>query len=187
MAINNPVAFVSESQSLINDVCSLLLGIPPEDFFSRYASESHQKTRYFKLNKGIFGHCLAYIGIVEDHAKGTLHYHLLFYGGLLPYVLQQFVELEEVCDAISATLNQMYQSSLPETTLVDWTMQQIVQNRNNYQLSSADLNVTNPDPILECSTPLDIISNSMVNFEDLKIKTCIQGANQQMHKHLLTC
>ena len=78
--MDNPVAFVAESKAMINDICSLLLGASPEDFFSSYDSQSSRKTRYFKLNKGIFGSCQAYIGVVEDHARGTLHYHILFFG-----------------------------------------------------------------------------------------------------------
>ena len=82
LAIKNPIAFVQESKSLINLVCSLLIGAPPEHFFARSAGKSSRKTKYFQETKGVIGHALGYIGVVEDHAKGTLHYHLLIIGGL---------------------------------------------------------------------------------------------------------
>ena len=69
MAIDDPVTFVEETKQMLNDVCSILLGIPPEDFYAALDSESRRKTRYFKCNKGIFGHCLAYVGVTEDHKK----------------------------------------------------------------------------------------------------------------------
>ena len=69
MAMDDPITFVEETKQMLNDVCSILLGIPPEDFYSALESESRRKTRYFKCNKGIFGNCLAYVGVTEDHKK----------------------------------------------------------------------------------------------------------------------
>jgi hypothetical protein len=87
MVRDNPVAFVSESKAMIYDVMALLLGIAPEDIYAESEGDSRRITRYFKLNKGVNGYCQAILGVVEDHAKGTLHYHLLFFGGLSPYLL----------------------------------------------------------------------------------------------------
>ena len=100
LAIKNPIAFVQESKSLINLVCSLLIGAPPEHFFARSAGKSSHKTKYFQETKGVIGHALGYIGVVEDHAKGTLHYHLLIMGGLTPRLLQRFITTREVCQQI---------------------------------------------------------------------------------------
>ena len=69
MAMDDPITFVEETKQMLNDVCSLLLGIPPEEFYSALDSTSRRKTKYFKCNKGIFGHCLAYVGVTEDHKK----------------------------------------------------------------------------------------------------------------------
>ena len=76
LAMENPVAYVQESKSMIQHVLNLLLGYAPEHFWSLYDGESVRKTRYFKARgKGVFGHTLAYFGMIEDHQKGTLHYH----------------------------------------------------------------------------------------------------------------
>ena len=69
MAMEDPITFAEETKQMLNDVCSILLGIPPEDFFAQVDSESRQKTRYFKCNKGVFGHNLAFIGMTDDHQK----------------------------------------------------------------------------------------------------------------------
>jgi len=69
MAMNDPITFVEETKQMLNDACSILLGIPPEDFYAAFDGESRRKTRYFKDNKGVFGHNLAFIGVTEDHKK----------------------------------------------------------------------------------------------------------------------
>ena len=69
LAMDDPITFVEETKQMLNDVCSLLLGIPPEGFFAQADSTSRRKTKYFKLNKGVFGSMLAYIGVTEDHHK----------------------------------------------------------------------------------------------------------------------
>jgi hypothetical protein len=69
-AMENPVAYVLETKALIHDVCSILLGMPPESFFARNDGESSRKTRYYAYyNKGVIGCCLHYNIIMEDHAK----------------------------------------------------------------------------------------------------------------------
>ena len=72
LAMDDPVTFVEEMKQMLNDVCALLLGIPPEQFFAQTDSHSRRKTRYFKCNKGVLGCALAYIGVTEDHHKVRL-------------------------------------------------------------------------------------------------------------------
>ena len=112
LEIKNHVAFVQESKSLINLVCSLLIGAPPEHFFARSASKSSHKTKFFQETRGVIGHALGYIGVVEDHARGTLHYHLLIMGGLTPHLLQWFITTKEVCQQIEKVLDSIYLSEV---------------------------------------------------------------------------
>ena len=72
LAMDDPVTFVEETKQMLNDVCALLLGIPPEQFFAQTDSHSRRKTKYFKCNKGVLGCALAYIGVTEDHHKVRL-------------------------------------------------------------------------------------------------------------------
>jgi hypothetical protein len=69
MAMDDPITFVEETKQMLYDVCSLLLGIPPEDYYAAMDGESRRKTKYFKCNKGVLGHCQAYVGVTEDHKK----------------------------------------------------------------------------------------------------------------------
>ena len=112
-AISDPVTCVQESKCFIFDICSILLGLTPREFFGATEGFSLRRTWCSKHSKGIFGHNLGFIGVVEDHQKGTLHYHLLLYGGLSPYVLQRFVHIKRITDEIARTIDTMYRSKLP--------------------------------------------------------------------------
>ena len=87
-SLDDAVAHVDETKKLIACVCEVLLGIPAEHFFARNVGKTERSTKCFLAHKGIFGHAIAHLFVVEDHAKGTLHVHLLFYGGVSPHVME---------------------------------------------------------------------------------------------------
>ena len=115
MAIENPVAFVQEYKVLLNDIFTILFGATIEDpgFYSRFDSSSKHRSYYFKIRKGIFGHCFCVSGVTEAHEKGTLHWHFTIHAGISPYVLQTFAHLPDICNEISLVIDSMYMSSLP--------------------------------------------------------------------------
>ena len=71
--MDDPVTFIKEMKQMLNDICALLLRIPPEQFFAQTDSCSRHKTQYFKCNKHVLGSTLAYIRITEDHHKVRFH------------------------------------------------------------------------------------------------------------------
>ena len=109
----NPFACVDENKRLLADVCNILFGIPLEQFFGR-DNTSRRKTWCFTCNKGILGHAQAIIGVMEDHARGTLHFHLIFIGGLSPHVLKEYAMIPELCAAIASVLDSQYKSHFPQ-------------------------------------------------------------------------
>ena len=113
LAMDDPVAFVTEVKEMFCDVCRILLGVSVEGFFSKYDIPTERKTRYYKATKGAFGHLVALDAVTEGHARGTLHFHLLIYGGLSPYLLQRFAAMDDICKSISVAMDQMYTSKLP--------------------------------------------------------------------------
>ena len=110
---------LQKAKKIITDFCSILLGLTPEIFFGSDEAQSWRRTRYFVTYKGILGHPLEYLAVVEDHAKGTIHYHLIFFGSLPPYLLQRFALLQTVCLAIGQTLDTMYRAKLPAFTHIE--------------------------------------------------------------------
>jgi hypothetical protein len=100
-------------KEMLVSVCKILLGVQLEHMFTRIAGKTTRKTRFFKMSKGIFGYPMCMVGVIEDHARGTVHFHLLFYGGLTPYLLQRFASMSTVYEKISEVLDTMYCCSLP--------------------------------------------------------------------------
>ena len=66
--IDNPVVFVTKNNTMINDTFTIMVRFSTEDFFFMLDNQSSRKS------------CQAYIGVVEDYARGTLHYHILLFG-----------------------------------------------------------------------------------------------------------
>lgn len=187
-AINNPVAYVIESKSMINDFCSVLLGVPPENFFASADSYSRRKTGYYRANKGVLGHTLAYIGVVEDHAKGTLHYHLLFFGGLSPYLLQRFAQLPNICNAISSTLDSMYKSALPAEIHLATLVRNLVNKHPGWGLSVKDLPPVVSEPLLNrINAPEELICENVTTYQQVEHITDKEASRNQLHNHMQTC
>ena len=187
-AMDNPVSYVTESKAMINDFCSLLLGIPPEGFFAMTDSQSRRRTRYYKTRKGILGHALAYIGVVEDHAKGTLHYHLLFFGGLSPYLLQRFAGMKNICGAISEVLDTMYKSTLPSRVHLGVLVRKLAHDRREWGLAPKALAPLSSEPLLSrMKAPQEVIQDGEAIWDNVVCHTCNQGGRQQLHTHMETC
>ena len=82
--------------------------LQPEGYFGKYENTSIRLTRFWKQQKGIFGHVLSYAGVVEDHVKGTLHFHLILFGSITSYVLQELSKVNEICTKIAEALDTIY-------------------------------------------------------------------------------
>ena len=202
MVKNNPVAFVSESKAMIYDVLALLLGISPEDVFGETEGDSRRTTRYFKVNKGVNGHCQAILGVVEDHAKGTLHYHLLFFGGLSPYLLQRFCRMETVCKQIASVLDHMYRSHIPAEEHFPYLLMDAVHKSADPALQVRNLGTPCIPPLLlderwkfssgshrtgggaNCPTCTGVCQ--FTNVAMIK-QTDHQAGQQNCHHHMFTC
>jgi hypothetical protein len=117
-AMANPVAYVDESKQLLADICAILFGLPLEHLFARGGSASRRKTWCYTCNKGVLGYTQALVGVMEEHARATLHYHIVFFGGLTPFVLQEFAAVPDICAAIVRVIDSQYQSTLPPRTLL---------------------------------------------------------------------
>ena len=70
---------------------------------------------------------MSLIGVIEDHAKGMVHFHLIFFGGLTPYLLQRFSSMGAMCKKISEVLDTMYCSSLSGNVQLGHVFQCIIE------------------------------------------------------------
>jgi hypothetical protein len=189
-AMDNPVAYVNESKSLINDILSILLGLPPENCFGGMESKTVRKVRYFKSRgKGVFGFTLAFNGTVEDHVKGTLHYHLILYGSIPPYLLQRFANIRLICQSISKALDSMFRAKLPTNVHVRHMIHRILRANNNLGLKSTDLDLLTVNAILDKEEPLQRVQIGENKSSHAKIheETANHGAKNHYHCHCATC
>ena len=178
MAADNPVACVLEFKLLLHDVLTILFGCTPSNFSGR--SNPTKKTKFFKIkHKGIFGITLAFFGTIEDHKKGTLHVHLIIWGGLSPELLQKFAGIEAICAEISTTLDTMFTAHFPDDIVLLNSIHQVFKEKN-------------------CTLPRETLTppiwNNIKLWKDptfgtqhLKQSVIIQTKNQQWHQHTFTC
>ena len=101
----NPVAAASEFIHFIHTIMVHLLGIKPEELY--------RKTEYCQQRaRGLFGLCLAIAMVIEAHAKGTLHAHLVMYGSLSPKLLQAAANHETLSKHLAEALDSMYKAEV---------------------------------------------------------------------------
>ena len=185
----NPVVYVDECKRMISDVCRILLGLPLEHFFERNVGESRRRTWCYTCNKGVLGHCLAIIGVMEDHAKGTLHFHLVFYGGLPPFVLQQYGCLEEIREAICRVLDTQFQSSLPAEVL----LRQLIKNAMKFKIparSNIDPMGVDVSPLLKRTEAASVVVKAKAEnktVQETMSEAVRESARSRFHFHGHTC
>jgi len=189
LSMEDPVTFVSETKEMLVSVCELLLGVQLEHMFTKISGETSQKTRYFKSSKGIFGCPMALIGVIEDHARGTVHFHLLFFGGLTPYLLQRFSSLGPVCEKISEVLDTMYCCSLPGDVQLGHVFRRVVEKERKIGRFLVRVPQFRHAAILERSSYASIVDveRNAISFDTVLRSVATQGSYQQNHFHLNSC
>jgi hypothetical protein len=120
--------------------------------------------------------------------QGTLHFHLVFYGGLSPYLLQRFADLKNLCDAITEALDKMYTARVKLKTHAAILTHKILQESNVYGLNPSTLGPAVPkEPLLSRPRPLDIIVDGKLPLAVLDAAVDEQAARQENHSHMKTC
>ena len=105
-ATSNSVATSVEYMDLIHNLWSILLRVKPE-------KEKKRTTYFLQTEPGVFGHLSAVLAVNETQARGSLHMHLIGFGGLCPNLLQKAGDFPEVCKAVSEALDSMYCAEIP--------------------------------------------------------------------------
>jgi hypothetical protein len=198
LASDNPIAFVHENKTLLNDILSILLGLPIDgkEYYSKTEGSYRRKTRYFKNRKGLFGYALSLTGMTEDHTKGHLHWHLTCTAGISPKLLQRFANLRTVCQSISKVLDGMYISKLK----ADVCTGTIVRNYAWRKRKLGEIGISiqeslNPvEPLFLRPNPLRLVEdmkgqldNGRTLLESVTDAVQVQGGDEQFHRHQHAC
>jgi hypothetical protein len=189
LAIEDPVTFVSETKEMLVSVCEILLGVQLEHMFTKILGETTRKTRFFKSSKGIFGYPMCLIGVIEDHAKGTVHFHLLLYGGLTPYLLQRFSSMSAVCKKISEVLDTMYCCSLPGDVQLGQVFRRIIEQERKVGRLTVRIPQFRQSALLERASYSSVVDaeENVISFNTVSRSVANQCSYLQNHIHMFSC
>lgn len=125
---DNPVAYIDEYRQGLIDIMTVLLGKPPSlPANDGFRGSTVRSTVYYadgqkgkdvldnRRSKGIFGTNLSTYAVIEDHSKGTLHVHLILYGGIPARILQGAVCIPNLCQKVQECLESMITCEIPST------------------------------------------------------------------------
>ena len=101
----NPVATARIFERQVRAFLEVLLGLP--------SSKQTKKDRAVcKRKKGLLGTCVAHCTCYECQGRGSLHFHGLFWGGILPWLLDMVVGNSELVQVVAAVLDQQICAAL---------------------------------------------------------------------------
>jgi len=148
----------------------------------------HQDGQYFINQKGILGHCQAFVVISEDHNKITLHYHMFMAGGLNGCVLQCFHAISELSTMITSVLDKMQSARLWNEYLIAHALCKILWESNTYEfdlhkeLSIPLYHLLERDNLTTILDPIGAVSYN--TFSDAVFN---QIRSQQIHDNMRMC
>ena len=136
----------------------------------------------------MIGHALGYIGVVEDHAKGTLHYHLLIMGGLTPHLLQWFITTREVCQQIKKVLgvDSIYLSEVPFPYHIAQAVRRVLRDKVMMDITDQEL-LKGDETLLNCTNMMALCDDQQIDTGLLHKAIANQVSQQQTHSHMETC
>lgn len=103
----NPVAASLVYAKLIDALCKNLLGLQPQHATKKTELPSNRR-------RALFGKCCGYFGTHEAQGRGTMHLHLIYFGGLMPRLLQRVAECPALARRAGELIDSAVSSSLPE-------------------------------------------------------------------------
>lgn len=108
-AAENPVALAIEYNRYINAILSTLYGI----------QQSKNTRTTYTGNRGVFGPAQDVNGGHETQTKGILHGHVLFNGGLPPWVIQAVCHNQTLQLAVARVIDSHYKGFVAPEVLID--------------------------------------------------------------------
>jgi len=116
----NPVGAALVYKKFVEDVLTILIG---------GKSQSSRRTTFASWDidsTGITGTNIAYFGKTETTARGSLHFHVVLWGGISPDFLELMSDIPELCKRIGSILESMFSASVDkEEHVSDLAMHQV--------------------------------------------------------------
>jgi hypothetical protein len=107
---SGPVAAAEMFRQTVNNVFSIIMGLQPDN------SSKKKNIPLTGKPSGAFGVPVAAFGCTEEQARGSLHMHIVFWGGLPPTLLQTAGGIHLLADAIAEALDSIVNAELQPIT-----------------------------------------------------------------------
>ena len=171
---NNPVGAALVYKRFVEDVLTILVG--GDKFHSRRTSF----VSWDNDSAGITGTNVAYFGKTETTGRGSLHFHVVLWGGISPDLLEVISDMPQLCKRVALILESMYSATLSKSQHVS----NLAKNETDKLCSNEDDTKptyrTLPPRAMQISPdPLD-----MSRFED---HVCTTVCKFGIHQHTYTC
>mgnify|MGYP000219934370 FL=1 len=145
-------------------------------------ADTHRKTRYFEdRGKGIFGHMLAWYMAIKDHCKGMLHGHLVGWGGIPGWILQNGAGVQSICNAVAEVLNSQFCATVSRDILVEHAIRKVA---NGYHIANTWGPSKTPVLLSYLQHHQTGLPDAMHDFVRM---TNDQAGRQNLHDHVFTC
>jgi hypothetical protein len=164
---SNPVAAAYMFRELLAALHRDLFGAP-------LASETKTSRPYMVRVRGLFGRCAATYFVVEAQGRGTLHVHLLFWGGMPPDVVAAVAAYPALLQRVREVLDSMFVAQLPVPQHILGMARRI--NRQRPQRT-----IYVPTPILTADAPASAASVAFTRAATATLD------NANVHVHCETC
>ena len=166
-----PVASSSEYSQFISNIYNILLG-------ARHTTHTRHSPK--RLQKGIFGHCVAVFSVNETQARGALHHHLVLWGGVPPLLMQRAATFPpQEWAAFARILDSQF------TCEVDPKFHKLNLGRNIMCTTLGAKRV--PPPPVAFEVPLFHQTNINVTNESISNLVGKSVARTNVHTHSFTC
>jgi hypothetical protein len=107
---SGPVAAAEMFRQTVNNVFSIIMGLQADN------SSKKKDIPLCGKQSGAFGLPVAAFGCTEEQARGSLHMHIVFWGGLPPTLLQAAGGIHLLADAIARAINIIVKAELQPIT-----------------------------------------------------------------------
>jgi hypothetical protein len=179
--VNNPVGAACVYKQLVINVLSILVGKKPG--FGQKSGITRKTTEFASLDDknigAIIGTPLGYLGVNETTGGGSLHFHVVLWGGLSPDILELVADMPELCKHVGSVLDSIYSAALPrEVHIRDLVTKDLKRNCDSSQAfkqrdAAARAMQVPPDP-----------AEGRDEFQDFTYCTVCE---RNIHEHSHTC
>jgi len=137
---NNPVGTAFAYKQMVHDIMTILVGIKP----SKDSGDNNRrtKTEFITPDKvGIVGTSWAFFGKTETTHSGSLHFHVIIWGGLSAELIESVSDIPELGYVIASVLDSQFSAQLDRHEHVQDLIYSNIKKINSQKKKLRDISV----------------------------------------------